>query len=72
MSLGKAMTFVKNFTRKDEFRKYCHKNSLKDLTNEFGFNEFDLDNAINMALVKCQTEEEAEYYLQLRMYLKLM
>ena len=72
MSLGKAMSFVKTFTREHEFRKYCHKNSLEELAKEFGFSEFELEDAINMALVKCQTEEEAEYYLQLRMYLKLM
>lgn len=72
MSLGKAIKFVRKFATEDHFRKECHLLSREDITARFQFNDFEFDDAINMQLVKCQTEEEANQYFQLRNYYQLL
>ncbi|MDW7694861.1 hypothetical protein R9C00_08910 [Flammeovirgaceae bacterium SG7u.111] len=72
MSIGKAIRFVRKFARSHEFRKECHSFSRQELLETFEFDAYELEDAINMQLVKCQTEDEAIPYLQLRMYYQLL
>ena len=48
------------------------KNTLDELGKKYGCNVFELEDAINIHLVKCQTYEEAEKFQQLKMYCKIL
>lgn len=72
MSLSKAMNFLKTFTKDEKIRSECYSHSLIDLETKYGFAQTELEDAINMQLVKCQTEDEASRYLHLKTYLQLI
>jgi hypothetical protein len=73
MALSNSLKFVNQFITDREFRVLCNAYQSKgDLLNEQGFDEHEFENAINMSLVKCGTYEEAEYYQQVRMWMKLL
>ena len=72
MSFSKAIQFVKAFTSDQRFRQECDHMEKDKLERIFEFNEFELDDAINTRLVKCQSFEEAEKYHHLRMYYQII
>lgn len=73
MSLGKAMRFLKRVKTDKEFRKECVRIPTKnDLMVKEDFTEVEFEDAINMALVKCQTYEEADVVKQLQVWFRLL
>ena len=72
MSFSKAIQFVKAFTSDQRFRQECDLMEKCDLEKKYEFNEYELDDAINTRLVKCQSYEEAEKYHHLRMYYQII
>ena len=72
MALGNAISFVKNFISDKDFRNKCNSlNTKSEIFDNYGFNETEFEDAINMQLVKCQTYEEAEYYHQTKMWFSI-
>lgn len=73
MALAKAMKFVDEAIVNKELRDKCSEfETHKDLLNYLDFNSVEFDDAVNMALVKCNSANQAEYYYQLRMWFKLL
>jgi len=73
MALSKALTFVKQFCNDMDFRKQCNKMGTKaELLSQLGFNELELDDAIRMNLVKCQSYEEAETFEQIKLWFSIL
>lgn len=73
MSLHKALDFVKEVGSDDELRNSCYSFSdRQELLDHLGFNEAEFEDAINMNLVKCQTEDAAEEIQQLKMWFSIL
>jgi hypothetical protein len=73
MATSKAANFVKQAISDKQFRSECALYDTKqELLNAFDFSENDFENAINMQLVKCQTNERAEYFQQIRLWFNLL
>lgn len=74
MALSKAIDFVKCFSSDPDFSVSCNKNykNKEALLSAFDFTEGELDDAVNMHLVKCQTHEQAETFLQMRFWYLLL
>ena len=77
MSLGNAMTFIKNVEINKELRQACYKcHSKLELLSmlaqeELEFTQNEFDNAVTMLLVKCQTYEEADCVKQTEVWFSL-
>lgn len=70
MALGNALHFVKQFTSDERFRKQCNRyNSKNELFQVHNFNEYEFEDAINMQLLKCNSHNQALYFLQVRMWI---
>lgn len=73
MALGKAIGFVRQALIDNELREVCCQMESKEaIMKVLDFNADELEDAFNMKLVKCQTEDEAEVVLQLKEWFKLI
>lgn len=72
MALGKSISFVRKFLKDKEFRRECNRLQKQDLMENFGFDETEFDDAINMELVKCQTWEDADRIQQVKFWFTLL
>jgi len=73
MSLGKAISFVKQVIADNDFRINCNKcESKEELLKELDFHEGEFEDAINMQLFKCQSHEAAEQIQQIKMWFALL
>lgn len=72
MALSKALEFVHAASISEELRTACSNYSKEKLLLQLNFNELELEDALNMQLVQCQTYEEAEVFQQIRMWFLLL
>ena len=72
MALNKAIQFLQKLKTDAEYRSLVYKKSKADVLQCFGFDELEFEDAINMLLVKCQTYEEAEVVLQIKMCFSML
>lgn len=72
MALSKALSFVEALSKSDELRTVCSNYSKEKLMYQLNFTELELEDALNMQLVQCQTYEEAEVFQQIRMWFLLL
>jgi hypothetical protein len=75
MPISNAYTFLKRFEKNAEFRRQCnacrdHKELMEMLhPHELSFTPLELENTFNALLVQCQSHEQGEYVLELKMSL---
>ena len=73
MSLGRAINFVKHASYDKELRMECYKYDSKDeLYTKLGFNSTEFEDAINMRLVNCHSDEEAETVLEIKLWFAML
>lgn len=72
MSINNALKFVREADANPDFRRKCNKLGTKVAIQEMleeeelGFDDFDLEEAVNMMLFKCQSEEDADSIKQVQ------
>ena len=72
-SVGKAIAFIRTITGNEKLRTECYNcRSKGELYEKLGFNDADFEEAVNMQLVKCQTEEEAEYVREIKLWFAML
>ena len=73
MALGKAINFISQFISDDNFRDECNgMDSQKELMKKFDFTEDEFENALNMSLVNCQSNEEAHAVKEIKMWFMIL
>ncbi len=75
MPISNAYAFLKRFEKEVEFRRQCnacrdHKELMEMLLQQdLSFTPLELENTFNALLVQCQSHDQGEYVLQLKMSL---
>ncbi len=73
MPISNAFAFLKRFENEAEFRRSCNtcktQKELMEMLHSLNlsFTPLELENAFNSLLVQCQSHEQGEYVLQLKM-----
>ncbi|NJN28104.1 MAG: hypothetical protein HC819_20105 [Cyclobacteriaceae bacterium] len=72
MALSNAIQFIHRLKADQQYRSHVYQKSKEEVLNHYGFDEIEFENALYMQLLKCQTYEEAEVVLQIKMCFSML